>query len=241
MRQGRRGRVLIAAAGLALIAIFVALGAWQVQRLAWKTQLIAQVEARVHAAPAPAPGPGLWAAVSREQDQYRRVAVRGTFDHDRETLVQAVTELGPGFWVLTPMRTEQGFTVLINRGFVPGDRRAPGSRRAGEVAGERAVVGLLRITEPHGGFLRANDPAGDLWRSRDVAAIAAKRGLVDAAPYFIDADAAPNPGGWPRGGLTVVKFANSHLVYAITWFGLALGVVAALGFVLRVQRGGDEP
>lgn len=225
--------------GLALIAGLAALGVWQVQRLAWKTSLIAQVEARIHAAPAAAPGPQAWPSIAQDRDQYRRVAVHGVFQHDRETLVQAVTAAGPGFWVMTPLRTDQGFTVLVNRGFVPGDRRRAADRRAGLVAGERQVVGLLRLTEPHGGFLRANDPTNDLWRSRDVAAIGASRGLDDLAPYFIDADATPNPGGWPRGGLTVVRFANSHLVYAVTWFALALGVAVALGFVLRTPRHGE--
>ena len=106
------------------------------------------------------------------------------------------------------------------------------------------LAGLLRLTEPKGGFLRDNDPAAGRWFSRDVAAIAqAKRLDGPVAPYFIDADATPNPGGWPRGGLTVVRFANSHLVYALTWFGLAL--MSAGGAVLwlrdeRRRRGGGR-
>jgi surfeit locus 1 family protein len=163
------------------------------------------------------------------------------FQHDRETLTQAVTAAGPGFWVMTPLTTDAGFTVLVNRGFVSPELRAAESRPLGQASGEQRVTGLLRITEPHGGFLRANDPGRDLWRSRDVSAIADRRGLNGAAPYFIDADATPNPGGWPRGGLTVVRFANSHLVYAITWFALALGVAVALGVALRAQRRGDVP
>lgn len=237
-RQSACARIVIVFAGALLITVFATLGAWQVKRLEWKTALIAQVETRIHAVPVAAPGPALWDRFSRKQDQYRRVSVRGVFLHDRETLIQAVTSAGPGFWVLTPLRTDQGFTVLVNRGFVPGERRAPDSRRRGQVAGDTDVIGLLRITEPHGGFLRANDPVRDLWRSRDVAAIAAKRRLGHAAPYFIDADATSNPGGWPRGGLTVVRFANSHLAYACTWFALALGSAAALGLMLRVRRAG---
>lgn len=238
---GLLGRVLLVVSGMVLILGLCGLGVWQVQRLAWKTELIAQVDARIHAAPTPAPGPAAWPQVSREKDQYRRVAARGTFLNDRETLVQAVTEAGPGFWVLTPLRTDQGFIVLVNRGFVPSGQREQTGRRQGLLAGQQQVIGLLRVTEPHGGFLRANDPANDLWRSRDVAAISARRGLQRVAPYFIDADSAPNPGGWPRGGMTVVKFANSHLVYAITWFALALGVALALGLVLRTPRHGEAP
>ncbi|SDQ15741.1 SURF1 family protein [Brevundimonas sp. 374] len=226
----------VVVAGLALFVGFLALGGWQVQRLAWKTNLIAQVDARVHAAAVPAPGPTQWAGVTRDKDQYRRVTVQGRFLHDKETLVQAVTDAGGGFWVMTPLLDDRGFTVLINRGFVPAGRRDPAVRADGQVGGPQSVTGLLRITEPKGGFLRANDPAGDRWRSRDVAAIAARRGLSTVAPYFIDADASPNPGGWPRGGLTVIRFANSHLVYALTWFGMALLTLVGLWLFLRDRR-----
>ncbi len=219
-----------------LFATFVALGVWQVQRLAWKTELIAQVDARVHAAPVPAPGPEAWPTVSRERDQYRRVVVRGVFLHDRETRVQAVTDLGAGAWVMTPMRTNRGFTVLVNRGFVPPERRDPATRAAGQATGPQTVVGLVRLSEPGGGFLRRNDPNTDRWFSRDVDAIAEARGLSDVAPYFIDADVTANPGGWPRGGLTVIRFTNSHLVYALTWFGMAALTLIGLWVFVRERR-----
>lgn len=225
---------------LGLFVGFVALGVWQIERLAWKTELIAQVDARVHAAPTPAPGPAQWASITRQNDQYRRVVLKGTYRHDRETLVQAVTEAGGGFWVMTPLADERGFTVLVNRGFVPPGRKAPAARADGQTQGPQTVVGLLRITEPKGGFLRANDAAGDLWRSRDVSAIAARRGLGDVAPYFVDADATPNPGGWPLGGLTVIRFPNSHLVYALTWFGMALLSLVGLGLFRREWRRADR-
>ncbi|WP_431311051.1 SURF1 family protein [Methylobacterium nigriterrae] len=230
----RRSPATLALIGLAaLLAVLglVGLGTWQIERRAWKLDLIARVESRIHAAPAPAPGPAAWPRISPE-DAYRRVRARGTFLHESETLVQAVTELGGGFWVITPLRTPDG-TVLVNRGFVPADRRDAETRRAGEVAGEATVTGLLRISEPHGAFLRANDPAANRWTSRDVAAIAAARGLGTVAPYFIDADAAPNPGGLPVGGLTVVAFRNDHLVYALTWFALALMAAGGAALLFR--------
>ncbi|HEY1071637.1 SURF1 family protein [Brevundimonas sp.] len=216
-----------------LFAGFSALGVWQVQRLLWKQDLIRQVDARIHAAPVAAPPPEQ--TITRQADQYRRVVVSGRFDHSREALVKAVTDLGPGYWVMTPLTTDRGFTVLINRGFVPSERQKPADRADGQVEGQARVVGLLRLTEPDGGFLRANDPAGGRWFSRDVAGIAGARGLAGPiAAYFIDADATPNPGGWPRGGLTVVRFANSHLIYALTWFGLAL--MSAAGFFLFARE-----
>ncbi|MDR3509508.1 MAG: SURF1 family protein, partial [Caulobacteraceae bacterium] len=157
--------------------------------------------------------------------EYRHVKVAGTFDNAQESLVQAVTQAGPGFWVMTPLKTDAGYTILINRGFVPAPQSAPAARRAGLITPPTAVTGLMRMSEPHGGFLRANQPAAGLWYSRDVAAIGAAHGLIRLAPYFIDADTTPNAGGWPRGGLTVVHFTNSHLVYAMTWFGLAAMVL----------------
>lgn len=220
---------------LAGVAGLTALGIWQLERRVWKLDLIERVDARIHASPVPAPGPEAWPSVSAATDEYRRVAVTGHFLNDRETLVQAVTDLGGGFWVLTPLVSDRGFTVLVNRGFVSPERRDPASRAEGQPQGEVSVTGLLRLTEPKGGFLRSNDPAAGRWYSRDVAAIAAAKGLNDVAPYFIDADGTRNPGGWPVGGLTVVSFPNSHLSYALTWFALDLMLIGAVLYVFRSE------
>ncbi|OCP00609.1 MULTISPECIES: SURF1 family protein [unclassified Ensifer] len=228
-----RARLTLTGALLFLVAVFVALGTWQVQRLSWKLDLIARVDARVHAETVPAPSRPDWEYVTREKDEYRRVSAIGTFLHGKSVLVQAVTERGAGFWVLTPMILADGSTILINRGFVPSDRRDPAARAQGEIVGTATVTGLLRITEPGGAFLRSNDPANDRWFSRDVAAIAASKALSDVAPYFVDADASPNPGGLPIGGLTVVRFRNSHFVYALTWFALAAMSAAGVWIVYR--------
>ena len=228
--RGKR-RVFIAVC-LSLAVLFAGLGVWQVQRLFWKLDLIERVDARVHATPAPLPT-NLDAL--RPQDiEYRRVRVSGRLQNERQTFVDALTELGPGDWVLTPLQTSQG-TILINRGFVPKNMREQVSSPAGDVT----LSGLLRLSEPGGRFLRANDPAQDRWYSRDVPAIAAKRGLGPTAPFFIDAEAPPNARGYPVGGLTVVKFRNAHLVYALTWFGLAALCVAGLVLLLNPAQKRD--
>lgn len=215
---------------LALAATFAALGVWQLERLHWKTGLIARVETRIAAPPRAAPSPAEWSP----ELAYTKVRARGVLLHERETLVLAVTELGPGFWVLTPLQTEGGF-ILINRGFVPSERRDASRRTAGQTDGEVIVTGLMRASEPRGGFLRTNAPEQGRWYSRDVEAIARAMQLSEVAPYFIDADAAANPGGFPVGGLTVVTFRNSHLAYAITWFVLAsFGLGAAI--LIHVRR-----
>lgn len=236
-RRRSPATLVISAACLALLAAaLTALGTWQVQRLAWKRDLIARVDQRLHAAPVPPPTRADWTKVNAADDEYRRVTAAGTLANDNETLVYASTALGPGYWVMTPLRLADGTSILVNRGFVPTNRRDPASRREGPRSGPVEISGLLRMTEPKGSLLQSNDLAADRWYSRDVAAIAEKRGVSTVAPYFIDADATPNPGGLPIGGLTVVHFPNNHLVYAVTWYGLAAMVLVLLVFILRSER-----
>jgi surfeit locus 1 family protein len=204
----------------AFALLFTGLGLWQVERRAWKLDLIERVEARLAAPPERVARLADLQALPERDLEFRKVSVSGRFDHGRETLVDALTERGPGYWVLTPLQRSDG-TLLVNRGFVPPARRHPGRRAVGQVEGEVTVTGLIRLSEPQGRILRPNQPAAERWFSRDVAAIAARRGLRDVAPFFLDADSSPVPGGLPVGGLTVVRFRNTHLVYALTWFALA--------------------
>ena len=213
-------------------AAFVSLGLWQLKRMAWKHDLIARVEARVHGPAVPVPSRVQWGAISEASDGYRRVKVAGRFV-GRETQTQALTELGGGFWSLQPLQTDDGSIVMINRGFVPLQATATA------VPGDNVVVeGLLRLSEPKGGFLRRNEPKQDRWYSRDVQAIAEARGLPAerVAPFFIDADRDPQVLDWPRGGMTVVKFRDPHLSYALTWFGMALLTMVAGGFLFASER-----
>ena len=236
-RPSQAKRAIFCVCLVLLAAALAALGTWQVQRLSWKRDLIARVDQRVHAAPVPAPGQADWDKVNAAEDEYRRVSATGTLANDKETLVYASTALGPGYWVMTPLTLSDGTAILVNRGFVPMDRRDPATRRAGELSGPIEITGLIRMTEPKGSLLQSNDAAADRWYSRDVAAIAEKRGVGAVAPYFIDADATSNPNGLPVGGLTVIHFPNNHLVYAITWYGLATMAVALLVFILRGEIG----
>jgi surfeit locus 1 family protein len=228
-KRARMVFALLAAAGVALLS---GLGTWQLERRAWKLDLIDRVEQRVHQVPFTAPGPAAWPSINVADDAYRHISVSGRFLDVAPALALAVTARGGGYWVIAPFRTSDGFTVLVNRGFVPSDRTGWPDLR--ELRGETTISGLLRISEPGGGFLRHNDPAADRWYSRDVEAIAQHRGLRDVAPYFIDADAsAASPSQLPIGGLTVIAFPNNHLVYALTWFGLAAMLAAWSVMVAR--------
>ena len=227
--------VVLASLALAC-AGFAALGAWQVQRLHWKHALVARVDARVNAAAVALPGEDAWPRMDRTRAEYLRVRASGRYLAGLDTRVQALTELGAGDWILTPLRTDAGATVLVNRGFV-----ADGERAAPPPSGEIRLTGLVRMDEPGGRFLRQNVPAQDRWFSRDTAAIAARRGLGPVAPFFIDAAHDPAAAPWPRGGMTVVTFRDHHLQYALTWFALALmsGGAAAWLFVSEGRRRRD--
>jgi surfeit locus 1 family protein len=229
------GWLLLAAAG---IAGFLALGTWQLQRRAWKLDLIQRVEARIAAPAVPAPAPGEWPRMSAARDEYRRVALEGKYLRDRETLVQATTALGMGYWVMTPLRRDDGSIVLVNRGFVPPEGRTPAARGETGAAGRVQVTGLLRMSES-ATWLRANDPAADRWATRDVPRIAAARALADVAPYFVDAEAsaASASANGPVPGLTIVSFPNNHLAYALTWYAMA---VMLAGATVRVMRSRTE-
>ena len=202
--------------------LLIGLGVWQVERRSWKLDLIDRVDRRVAAPATAAPGPAAWPQISRDHDEYRHVRVTGRFVDVGPVLVKALTELGSGYWVMAPFETDQGFKVLVNRGFVPDDAAARVRSEAPGAEAPTTVVGLLRISEPGGSFLRTNDPSQDRWYARDVAAIGVKLGVTGLAPYFIDADASAKGAGQPVGGLTVVSFPNNHLIYSVTWFSLAI-------------------
>lgn len=238
----------LAVLGLALLVGFSALGVWQLQRRAWKLDLIARVTERIHAAPVASPAAARWPQLDVANLEYQAVRLHGRWLANKTVLTQASTVLGAGYWVLTPLQQADGTQVLVNRGFVPGAQRAQWSAPVAPDDNPVTVDGLLRKSEIGGGFLRSNDPAQQRWHSRDVDAIARTQQLEQAAPFFVDAgipalqapSAAelppPDTGPWPRPGLTVVRFSNSHLVYALTWFGLALMVAGAAVLVARYER-----
>lgn len=253
LRQRSRAlRVILALVAGVMFAGFFALGTWQIFRLQWKLALIDRVGQRVHAAPTPAPGIAEWQRINAENDEYRPVRISGAYLPASSTWTRASLERGTGYWVLTPLCTADGGIVMINRGFVPtgtggwSPRPAPAPAPANAcaaVAGGPAVTvtGLLRVSEKPSS-LRANEPERNDWYTRDLPAIARARGLPAVAPYFVDADAAsaqvalPGESVRPVGGLTVISFVNNHLVYAITWFGLALMVAGATWWVARDAR-----
>jgi surfeit locus 1 family protein len=240
--QPRRGLVGPAIATLIAFAILCSLGVWQVKRLHWKEALIARVTARLDAPPILAPGPREWPDLNADLE-YQPVTVSGRFLHNYEAhMFIALTEPrghygGMGYFVMTPLETDDGWMVFVNRGFVPEDRKYPSSRPAGQVDGKVTITGLFRAPYSGSWFSPANDIKNNIWFSRDPELYAEGLGLPVAkiAPYTIDARFDPKlEGGLPQGGETIIDFPNNHLGYAITWFGLAAGL---LGVFLVFARG----
>ena len=235
----RRSLIIPTLFMLAMGSFLVGLGIWQLHRLTWKEGLIEEVAERTMLPPVAPPSEAQWPSLTRDDLEYSHWQVTGKFDHSKE--IRAFTNLpdakgpvsGVGYWVMTPLLRADGSTVLINRGFVPEARRDPASRQEGQVAGSVTISGLARWTEDRNTFTPADDPGKGQWFTRDIAGIAKAEDLTRVAPFFIDADASA-PGGLPQGGETLLSFPNNHLQYALTWFGLAIGLVGVyIAFVLR--------
>ena len=205
----------------ALLAL-LALGSWQLYRLGWKLDLIADMEARLAAEPVALPS----GALSFEAWSYRRVRVTGRFDHAKEIHMVSHSHRGNlGYHVYTPLaRADGAGWVIVNRGWVPADAKAPASRAGGQVAGTVTVDGIARRGWGQAAFVPDNDRAKNVWFYADLAAIAAAMG-IPAPALFVEADAAANPGGYPLGGQTRVNLPNKHLAYATTWYALAVALV----------------
>jgi surfeit locus 1 family protein len=237
MARGRGKFVFWMASASVLFAGFVLLGNWQVRRYHLKLGISHAMQTRVHAAPVPAPGPREWPRSG--QSQYLHVSLGGHYLPGAQTLVRGTSRDGYGFWVMTPLQTERGFIVLVNRGYIPDSLpQQPAFAGTNPPIGAVTLTGLLRASEPGGGFLRSNQPQKNLWYSRDVAAIAAAHDLPpgNVAPYFVDADAVPGNARWPAAGLTQVHIYNHSLGYAITWYLLALGTLLCAGIVIYHER-----
>lgn len=230
----RPGIGLVAATGIALV-ILLSLGTWQLHRLQWKEHLVAEIETRRHAVPADLASVERKAKAGDDID-YLPVTTSGTFDHAHEQYFFATYDGEVGYHVYTPLIVGDGRIVFVNRGFVAEAMRDQAKRIEGQVPGTATVTGLARarLDGKPSWVVPDNEPARRLYFWKDLDAMAASAAVPKdkLVAFFIDADAAPNPGGWPRGGVTQIDLPNNHLSYALTWYGLAvvLVVVSALAF-----------
>jgi surfeit locus 1 family protein len=218
-----------------MLLLCLGLGFWQIQRLSWKEGLIAQRQAAVAAAPVPVPQ----TLEEARGMEFRHVTDDGVFLNDKEIFLGATSEAGAqGYQVLTPLLERDGRIIFVNRGYIPAELKDLAKRAAGQIVGTVHVQGLLRLPsdgKPHW-LLPDNRPDLNYWFWVDIPAMSAadKLDLDRVAPFYMDADATPNPGGWPKGGVTRLTLPNDHLQYAITWFSLAVALVVI--YVLYHRR-----
>ncbi|CAN7198735.1 SURF1 family protein [Rhizobium rhizogenes] len=213
---------------LVALGILLALGTWQVERLHWKEGLLADIAERQSAPAVPLSAIETMAASSGDIE-YRVVTASGHYLNDKERHFFTTNEGDAGYHVYTPLQLVDGRYLFVNRGFVPDVDKAPEKRMQGQLTGEQTVTGLARAklaSQPSG--IPDNDLAKDIFYWKDLDAMAASDGLPKdkVLPFFVDAGKAPNPGGLPIGGVTIVDLPNSHLQYAVTWYGLAAALVA---------------
>jgi surfeit locus 1 family protein len=231
----RRSWVGLLIPALLAFIVLIGLGTWQIQRKAWKENLIATLDAQLAAPPIALPPPAAWSGLDRKDYEYRRVILQATFDNSKEALVFAAPSTfrpdvsDPGYWVFTPARLAGGDVVLVNRGFVPDGRQEPATRPQGQITGPVEIVGSMRWREEHHWFTPADEPAKNLWFSADPQAMAKAKGLGAVAPFYVEQESPVPPGGLPQPGKLRVTLPDNHLQYALTWYGLALVLVIWFG------------
>jgi len=231
---GRIGAIVLLAT---TFAILISLGTWQMQRLHWKEGLLAAIAERRSAPPVTIADIEKILAEGGDID-YRTVSVPGGFDHSRERHFFATYNGRTGYYIFTPLRLDDGRFLFVNRGFVPFEQKESSTRLAGELPASVAINGLARpkLSEKPSSIVPDNDLAKNIFYWKDLDAMASSVGLPadKVLPFFVDADASPNPGGLPIGGVTQFDLPNSHLQYALTWYGLAAALVVVSGvFVFR--------
>lgn len=220
------GATIAAAVG---IVAMIGLGIWQLERLAWKEGLIAEREAGSQAAPVEIPA----GDTDLTGLDFRHAHATGRFDHAHEMLLAARSMNGnPGYHVVTPFLLADGRTLLVDRGWIPLERKEPASRAEGEIEGETEIDGLIRLPRPQHWLEPDNEPEKAMWYWVDLDAMGEAAGVAEGelAPVYLEAGPAPNPGGFPIGGQSRIELPNDHLQYAITWFALAAGLAGVWFF-----------
>jgi cytochrome oxidase assembly protein ShyY1 len=233
---------------LVMVAAFVGLGLWQLQRRVEKHALIAALTERLAAAPSPLPTAAQWNAMTPAADEFRRVRFTATYAAAPDAMVyssgSAVREdiSGPGTWAFLPARLPTGDTVAINAGFVPNtmqDRAQQDRAVQPLVTGAPVMLtGYIRFPETAGVLTPSENIAKRLWFTRDHLAMARVLGWGEVAPFYIDLEQPVPASGIPKPGPLEVHLKDDHLQYAITWFTLAGAVAIAFGVWLRTQRRG---
>jgi cytochrome oxidase assembly protein ShyY1 len=235
---------------LVMVALFIGLGVWQLQRRTEKHALIAHLTERLAAAPGSLPSPSQWGALTPARDEFRRVSFAATYRPRPDAMVyssgSAVRDdiSGAGTWAFMPAALPSGETVVVNAGFVQNTMqdRAQQDRAVSRLITNEPVTltGYIRFPETAGALTPSEDLAKRLWFTRDHLAMARALGWGEGgrpvAPFYVDLEAPAPASGTPKPGPLQVHLKDDHMQYAITWFALACAMVIAFGVWMRGQR-----
>jgi surfeit locus 1 family protein len=203
---------------IASVLLTGALGVWQLQRLAWKEQVIAGMHA---AQTLPALGT---LPESPDNLSYRKVALTGRFLYDKR-LRMIGRQFGHdvGYFMLTPfVLDDDGRIILVNRGFAPDGRES-------KPEGLQTVTGIVRPLREKRLFSPGNHPEKNIWFYEDIAAMSQATGLT-LLPVMVEVTGLQEKGVFPIPGDGKIAFRNDHLTYAVTWFSLMLVGLVMFGF-----------
>lgn len=239
--RGRRTLLLPALFTFAGVALLVALGIWQLERKMWKERLISAISTQMSRPPQVLPASSSWAQLTQAEAEFRRVRFSAALGREQAYVYAPSAgarrgELGPGYFVFARARLADGMQVVINRGFVPEGRQQKAQASATHVSESIEIVGALRWPESSRFFSPADDPASNLWFRRDHVAIAAAKGWGSVGPFYVELQSPTPPGGLPLAGPVSITLKNNHMAYAVTWFGLAAGLLAVFLFFALERR-----
>jgi surfeit locus 1 family protein len=240
LTEARRGPGVIATTLVVLVSVGILsrLGVWQLHRKVWKENLIAAMTTRLNVPPEPLPPAAQWGKLTQADDEFRSVTFDAQFTPGQQALVYTPGSAlrsdikGPGYFVFAPARLADGSVIVVDRGFVPADRKdalAPNGSGASE---SLQITGVLRWPEERSVFTPASNSKSNVWFLRDPNGMSEQNDWGATAPFYVDQDAPVPPGGLPKPGKLEVHLRDDHLQYAITWFGLAAGLVGVYGWWL---------
>jgi cytochrome oxidase assembly protein ShyY1 len=233
----RRGLLLPGLVTLLALILLLGLGTWQLERKAWKEDLIRSLAQRLTAAPVALPPAAEWSALRPEPDEFTRVTFRAEYLPEKEVLVWATGSAlrddvkGPGVFVFTPARLPSGEIVVVNRGFVPELKPTGDTARPAPSPGMVEITGVMRWPEtPVWQLAAPYDKGSRLWFVRDHTAMAREHGWGAVAPFYLEREAQTPADALPPPGRLKAQLTNNHLQYALTWYGLAAVLLAMFGF-----------
>lgn len=214
---GLRRLLFLAVVGGGGVVALLALGFWQLDRLAWKNARIAEIELRLAAAPALVQG-----SEAPADDNFQPATASGRFAGQRQArFLTSQRPHGPGFRLISAFELESGETILVDRGFAPEAEAPRGGDAPTPPAGDVQLVGALHWPNEASAFTPDPNMDDGIWYARDVESLAE---WLDAAPVMLvlaeqPTGAATTP--WPQPDPVSVDLPNDHLGYAVTWFALA--------------------